>query len=479
MPGMKTISFVDRKYGSVFRSSAVFYYRNDGNIRTTISFLDYWKFKRDLTVAAIASVRDMDGNLLSRTQIDFGNGAVINFRPAADSVIEGSIEIEIFSTKNMVIPYAAVVAAYESRRGLSLVHSYGRHYYPHEIEEGKTITHGREGCWTLRDAAGVRSFCVFHNGGGTYPEQTARLSVANDGGEIREAEIRLPALKPYQTVSLCPREHIRDLVSFLGGGCGHASLRFEVCNSFTRMLIGNEQVNGDDFQVTHSNFDYRQHGTDLVDAAEQVAYMVVPAMKGQRRRLIVYPQSFPGAYEVSNPGSGFHRKFQSGEPLFADVAEGTQTFRFRRLDGPFPTRLVTAIELRQRDGLLPTECSLGVLTVLQPRKRYWWGICSATEVDSLLVLHDLKEIYGGIAPNDKLEIALYSSRSREPARVSLTADRLAEFERGIPFSEVFRNAAEHLDGDYGYFTLFHQYGGLTAYTLASRPSGSLSFEHGF
>ena len=48
---------------------------------------------------------------------------------------------------------------------------------------------------------------------------------------------------------------------------------------FTRMLIGNEQVNGDDFQ---DYFDCRLHGTDLVDAAEQVAYMVVPkAMKAK------------------------------------------------------------------------------------------------------------------------------------------------------------------------------------------------------
>lgn len=154
-------------FGSVLRSSAIFYYKYSSKFKTTLSFMNYWLTKRNLDVTVIASLREMNGKLLRREPISFGQGTVVNYRPLLNDrpFFEGSIEIEVFSNKNLFIPYAAVMAIYESQKGISMVHSYSRTYYPHEIEEDRIITKGEESCWTLRDTNKSRSFCVLHNGG--------------------------------------------------------------------------------------------------------------------------------------------------------------------------------------------------------------------------------------------------------------------------------------------------------------------------
>src|SRR4029079_17379144 len=168
-----TISFRDNMagaFGLVLRSSAMFYYRRARGFETTISFMNYWKAKRQLDVAIVASTRDMSGKLLSRELVPMTTYAVINYRPQVGrETFEGSVEIEVFCNKNMVIPYAAVMAVYETPQAISNVHSYARDYSNLEVEEGRTITSGSEGCWSLRDSDEVNSFCVFHNGSREAP----------------------------------------------------------------------------------------------------------------------------------------------------------------------------------------------------------------------------------------------------------------------------------------------------------------------
>src|SRR5262245_26779286 len=114
-------------FGEVLRSSAIFYYRRAADFQTVISFMDYWKAKRGLDVAVIASTRDLAGNLLRRERLGFDRGTVINYQPdLPDDAIEGSVEIEVFATRNMVIPYSAIMAVYRGRSSLSMVHSYAR-----------------------------------------------------------------------------------------------------------------------------------------------------------------------------------------------------------------------------------------------------------------------------------------------------------------------------------------------------------------
>jgi hypothetical protein len=479
----KTISFVDNvqgRHGDVLRSSAIFYYVRNSQTKTTLSLLNYWPIKRNLQVAVVASLRRMDGTLVRRERLSFQPGMVCNYAPALDEPFEGSAEIEVFSVENLVVPYAAVMAIYETAKGIAQVHSYGRTYSRHEVEEGRAIAAGSEGCWTLRDDGKRRSFAVFHNGGAALAEQVAEIEVIGAGGERRRKQIPIPALEPYASYKLFAEQAFPDLARFLNGRPGSASIKYRTAESFVRMLVGVEARDGTDMQVTHSNFDYRAHSTDFVPGQAK-GYMVVPALSRKDKRVVIYPHSAEGRYKVGLASTNQElTQFRSGELLQIELGGGSDTLVFERVDGEFPSRLVTSLLIDENPDVLPNECSLGILQKLQPRKRFWWGPCvSSPQVASKLVLHDLPEIYGGMPAAGTVQLTLYSPRHQEQRKTVVPAKDLAAFESGVDFADLFPDCASFLDGGFGYYTLFHEYGGLTAYSYFRKDTGSVCLEHGF
>jgi len=466
-----------QNFGLVLRSSAIFYYRRDRALSTTISLLNYWSLKRGLTVAIVASLRDMTGRLIRRERLAFTPGMVVNYAPdpGADA-FEGSVEIEAFSTDNLVIPYAAVMAVYRTAHGVSMVHSYARTYAPHEIEEGRTITEGEESCWTIRDDARTRSFAVFHNGGHAHPPQTLSLTVTNLAGERRTVQVALPLLRPYETVVIRPAEQIAGLAEWLGGRPGNASLSFSLTDAFTRMLVGNEALDGSDWQVTHSNFNYSRHTTDRVTGRDPRAYMVLPRLEGARTEVVVYPDGDPGQYEVSSermapvafePG----RIVEIGEP-----ASDTPLVFTKRGDA-LPTRIVTGLRVSRAATRLPAECSLGVVHRQRPPKRFWWGLCAAgPDLQSRLVITELTELLGPPPAEAPITLRLYSAR-RPESLTALLADG-SPLVAGLLLTEIFPEATEFLGGEPGWFTFVCDYPGYMVYSTLERD-GSVTLEHGF
>ncbi len=477
---MKTISLRDNvagRHGDVLRSSAIFYVRETSTTRSTVSFMNYWKLKRGVDVAVIASTREMSGRLVHRERLHFELGDVINYRAPVKGDFEGSIEIEVFATRNMVIPYSAIVCIYETAVGYSVVHGYARAYSSHEIEEGRTLTIGREGCWTIRDDERTRSIAVVHNGSLPMAGQTVRLRVSNYNGESIDSLIGWGELKPFETRMVRPSDHVDGLTQHLRGLPGQAQIDFELGGGFTRMLIGNERLDGSDLQVTHSNFDYSRQSTDLTEPGA-VGHMVVPRCGGLASRVVVYGQSHPGRYVAKRDGINA-AQFASGETTWIEDVAGS-TLSFVSVDRPLATRLVTAIEVGRAGDSIRGECSLGMLTALQPPKRMWWGTIAATNAASTrLVIHDLPEIYGGITASAMLEFALYSAGNHEPLKSTISASQLSEFDDGVEIEKIWIDAAAHLGGQAGYYTLFCEYGGLSAYSLMENKHGSVCLEHGF
>lgn len=469
----------NQKFGLVLRSSAIFYYKSAPDISTTLSFMNYWKLKRGIEVAIVASTRDMAGTLIKREELSFENGEVINYTPDLQlhPFFEGSIEIEVFSTKNLNIPYAAIMAIYETKQSISMVHSYSRTYSPYEIEEGQTITKGEESCWTLRDTATVRSFCVFHNGGKVKDNQTITLRITGPNNEIRQTLIELPSLLPYSTVKLYPSDYFPDLSHWLVGQVANANISFAVSDAFTRLLVGNESLDGLDYQITHSNFNYSNHGTDKVDIDDIHAYMNVPDCDVDDKYVIIYPDSDPGSYEVSYLNN--QKDFQTGEQVLIPV-KGEQSLTFKKKNGVLPTRLVTGLVCENDTGLLPAECSLGVMTCLRPPKKLWWCLCvSSFSHHSKLIIVDNPQIYKS-TESTTLNIRLYSSAKNTFIETTILYEEHAEnFSKGMNIRTLFPNAQEFLNNTYGYFTVYSEYGGLYCFTMISNLNGSYTLEHGF
>ena len=101
-------------FGSVFRSSAIFFLPK--KILTTISVSNYWEFKNNKKIGLLFSIRNIKGKLISREEKYFNNENVLNFE--FKGKFNGSIEIEVFGNSNLRIPYAAIMAIYETKKSL-------------------------------------------------------------------------------------------------------------------------------------------------------------------------------------------------------------------------------------------------------------------------------------------------------------------------------------------------------------------------
>lgn len=471
-------TFFAADYGLIYRASGIFYYKVTDTFRSTVSFLNYWNIRQGVEVGVIGTLRDMDGRLVDRQELSFGDSSVINFRPTPPQIpFEGSVEIEIFANRNLKVPFAALMGIYEASDSISMVHSYARSYSNIEWEEGRTITVGRESCWSVRDSDAVRSFAIMHNGAGLQPAQQATLNVQRaDGGDALSATIDIPELAPYASFKIYPSDHLPGLADFLGPEHGNARLSFELCRAFTRLLIGNERIDGSEFQITHSNFDYRAHESDLADEGAS-AYMPVPDAGLSRRQVIVYPDIEPGSYRLREANGDVH-DFEGGTRLQFDAGPGD--VEFARKDGALPSRVPTGFAGQGRPGQLTFECSLGVLHNKRPSKRMWWGTVG-TEADytSKLVAVELKGVYGEMANDVPISVKIYSSRKPDYLETELARDDLDRLNVGIPIRELFPDAAEFLDGDFGYYSCSSDYGGLFLFSTLEHPNGSVSIEHGF
>lgn len=467
-----------KNHGAVHRSSGLFYYRYAKHDRTTLTLMNHFKHKNDAEVALVASLRDMSGHLMFRQPLSFSEGDVVNFSPMIEGqdTFEGSLEIEAFSAVDLKIPFTAIAALYETQQTASLVHAYGRVYSSHEIEDGRIVPVGREAGWTLRDSDAVRSFAVFHNGAALHPEQKIQLEVRNQKGDMRQAEIDLEPLSPFATVKIYPRDHIADLTAFLAGGDGTANLGFSVNGAFTRMLVGNETVDGHQLHVTHSNFNYADHETEALPGNVETAHMVVPSLGGLRKVVCVYPECSPGAYTMRLADREV--EFESGQPV-QEVAPGG-VVDFSRQDGALPARLVTGLILGDAEQVLSSECSLGVFHAKRPDKRLSWGVCAApSRLDARLVVTVLSPIKGPLPDDVLATLSIYSANNQESLSVTLDKDQLCRLEEGQSFADLVPGLEQHLGGDLGYYTLFSEYGGLVCYTLIQSDTQAPSIEHSF
>ena len=216
----KTV-FLDQKdnyaknFGIAYRSSTIFYFKKAKNFSTTINYMNYWPIKKSLEVVVIASLRDMQGNLLLREEVSFNEGHVVNYSPdIKESTFEGSLEMEAIAAGNLGIPFAAMLVIYDAEVSVSMVHGYTRTYNTHEVEEGKTITVGEEAGLVCQDSHEVQSFLIGHNGIYEQEPQEITLWLTNHKNQTVESTFTLSKLNKFETFKIYPRNHFDNIISF-------------------------------------------------------------------------------------------------------------------------------------------------------------------------------------------------------------------------------------------------------------------------
>ena len=456
-------------FGAIYRSSGIFY--KPKGVKLTISVSDYWSYKNNLSVGLVVTERTMDGKVVSRRPMDFSDSYVLNL--GIDGIEEGSVEIEAFSSKNLRIPYAAIMGIYETPTGISMVHTYGRNHSLIELEDGNSITEGRESCWRIRHQESIDNFAVFHNGHLPTEPQAATLILTDVHGTDTAVEFGMPALRPFETFVFSLREIYPQYHDALGDSDGWATVHFQNASSFTRLLVMWRDIDNGEIQVTHSNFDYSSHRTNLLKS-DKPAIMKLPEIVGATaEEVVVYPKFNEGSYRISVEDD----TTTTTTGLFLPVKPKDKVVTFRRDDGDLPSRIVTGFAAALDNDALPFECSLGVAHEKRPPKRFHWMVVSR-KYKSRVMATDFREIYGEPENGIKLVFSLYNAFDRDIARVEKAYDSLDQVPKSLALDEIFGGAEADLQDAFGYVSVFSEWGGFMFYSSLEK-NHALTIEHSF
>ena len=455
-------------FGSVNRSSAIFWI-GEGNIKSIFSVTNYWSYKNNNNkVIVSATWRTKSGKIISKEILNFSDKNVINLKPSSSLLLGGSLEIEAYSDENLKIPYSAVMGIYESTKNISMVHSYSRILNDQELIQNNNLeVNGSEGCWVLKDNEFITSFSVFHNGKKEIKNFSLSLNIRNSKGETLQGIFKLDILKKYQTVKIVPKEIFNDLINFLDGEYGSATIKYILGGSFTRMLIGWESNNGQ-LTVTHSNFNYKDHESDYLKKSSDKAYVIAPSIKTEDGisfndidQLIIYEgrEKININYLKDNQKT----KISKNQEL---INLTNNKITFESISEPLPSRIVNGLVKRTNKNNVGYECSLGVVNNLYPKKRFHWALASF-KFKSRIYATVYRELFGDIDPNEILIFKLYGTKTIEiPEKKFEWGVISSKIEKGgLVIEEIFKEKINQDSyEDFFYISVFSNYGGFYFFT---------------
>ena len=469
------------KHGFHYRSSAQFYFiiNKTKNINTNLILFNYFQIKNKNKVATCVTLRDAQGRFIDRRNIDFESQNVViidgDFWNLDNHL--GSVEVEYFSLKNLVIPYAAVIGAYETNYGITYIHTYSRNYSKHEMETGFTVMESCESNWTIRDSKEIESFTILHNGFLKVDKQEIQIKITSESGRVLEKNHCLKALNPYEVIEIVPQKIFHDLPNWLNNEQGNCSITFKINGAFTRTLVGNRTKSITDMQVTHSNFAYNHHETDFVDAHN--GFMPYPNFNVKDGQINIYPDMPSGQYFIGYDSNEKNTtKFDSGKYISHKIND-QQNFDIRlgKVNSSLPSRIPIGFSGKSfyaAKEILPYEISLGFCTKVRPKKRFWWGPIGNLKTKNSLVIGLLQEIYGKYLNGD-ICIRIYNDQNNNYEELTYTRDQLISMNYRI---DLEKDILKDINS-FGMYTVFSEYPGFFVYSLTENEYGSIAIEHGF
>ncbi len=249
----------------IFRSSAIFPVMHNAQFSSRVLYMGYWLLKRHIPeIQLLISLRSQSGVLLLRQSIvvDTPKAAsiyladLINLTPnlSADSDFLGSLELEIFSTRDLVYPYPAFVINYFNDDFCTSVHTTGRIYNDIEDLQENDAYSVPECGFDIQSDTQFSPFFAFVNGIFAASEQIVHYTIVDEDNQTSEGIITLKDLKPYQTLVVHFKDHI-DLKAILKGKKGAIKLRHNFKGFFPRFLAGNFQSDKKALSITHTYYD--------------------------------------------------------------------------------------------------------------------------------------------------------------------------------------------------------------------------------
>lgn len=262
----------------VFRSSAIFTYCINNKINTKILFLGYWLIKRNISqITVLVTIRDEIGNIIKRYNEEINS--VMSYeidvkkeiiKRKLSETLFGSIELEVFSSIDMVFPYPAFVVSYVGSSLSSVVHTCGRIYNDIEDVKDNNAYQVAESGFDILPNKNYSPFFSFTNGPRKIKSQIINIDIINCLGKKLSKSISIKNIEPYQT----------KFIFFINKGekkfflerKGIVKIHHNFRSFFPRFLCGNMKNDKSNSTLTHSYY-------DLKNSKEKTNYWVNPNKK--------------------------------------------------------------------------------------------------------------------------------------------------------------------------------------------------------
>ena len=181
----------------VFRSSAIFPIFFNNEIEPNILFLGYWLIKKKIAeITVLITIRDKKGKELLRNSllINQCKSYKLNIKKILNNknksnLFWGSVEIEVYSTKDMVFPFPALVLNFFSKKSSTFVHSAGRIFNDYDDLKQNSATQVPESGFDILPNKGFDTFFSFVNGPHTFKKQTLDLKIINSDKEVMRKKL--------------------------------------------------------------------------------------------------------------------------------------------------------------------------------------------------------------------------------------------------------------------------------------------------
>ena len=192
----------------VFRSSGIFPVVKNSNYSTQILFLGYWLIKRDISeVSSVITLRNKSGNILKREFLLITEPR--SYSLELDSMLKnidnaeflGSIEVEFFSTRDMIYPFPALVLNYYNNEFNTCVHTIGRIYNDFEdLTENEKFSVPETG-FDIHSDENLSSFVAFVNGPKVNENGTIDYIITNNESKKFSGSISIGKINSFEQCS--------------------------------------------------------------------------------------------------------------------------------------------------------------------------------------------------------------------------------------------------------------------------------------
>ncbi len=246
-----------------YRSSAIFPVIHNADYSSKVIFMGYWLMKRHIKeIALLYTLRDSKGQLLARKNILIDSTKAFSiqmneFLNVVEGDFKGSLELEIFSTQDLVFPYPAFVLVYYNDHFSTAVHTVGRIYNDIEDLTKNEEYRVREAGFDIYGREHLSPFVAFTNGPLKNEQAYITYEINADGGKLEKGKFNIGAIEPFETVFVELKKYI-DLSAILGKEPGSIKIGHNLEGFFPRFAVGNFDNKSKTISITHSYYDSSQ-----------------------------------------------------------------------------------------------------------------------------------------------------------------------------------------------------------------------------